>query len=85
MMSQTSSPNRANKSPKQRSTPVTAEGRRTYRKSQLSRAFQTTKGVETSKACSHVKAHKLKRANNHNQHYLKLLHLIVFYTQATQV
>ena len=35
-MSQTSSPNRAIKSRKQQSTPITAVGRRTYRKSQLS-------------------------------------------------
>ena len=50
MTLQTSRPNRAFKSRKQRSTPLTAEGCRTYWKSQLSRTFQTTKGVETSKA-----------------------------------
>ena len=50
MTLQTSRPNRAIKSRKQRSSQVTAEGRRTYSKRQLSRTFQNTKGVETSKA-----------------------------------
>ena len=50
MTLQTSCANRAIKSRKQRSTPVNAEGRRAYWKSQLSRTFQTTKSVETSKA-----------------------------------
>ena len=50
MTLQTSRPNTAIKSRKQRSTSVTAEGRRAYGKSQLSRTFQTTKGVETGKA-----------------------------------
>ena len=50
MTLQTSRPNRAIKRRTQRSTPVTAEGRRAYGKSQLSRTFQTTKGVKTSKA-----------------------------------
>ena len=65
MTSQTSTPNRAIKSRKQRSTPITAEGRRTYRKSQLSRTLQTTKGVETSKAVT-LRHTKLRQANNHN-------------------
>ena len=50
MTLQTSRPNRAIKSRKQRNTPMTAESRKAYWKSQLSRTFQTTKGVETSKA-----------------------------------
>ena len=50
MTLQTSRPNRAIISRKQRNTPMTAEGRRAYWKSQLSRIFQTTKVVETSKA-----------------------------------
>ena len=50
MTLQTSRPNRAIISRKQRSTPVTAEGRRAYWKSKLSQTFQTTKGVETSQA-----------------------------------
>ena len=50
MTLQTSRPNRAIKSRKQLSTPVTAEGRRAYQKSKLSRTCQTTNGVETSKA-----------------------------------
>ena len=50
MTLQTSRTNRAIKSRKQQSTLITAEGRRAYWKSRLSRTFQTTKGVETSKA-----------------------------------
>ena len=50
MTFQTPRPNRAIKSRKQRNTPMTAEGHRAYWRSQLSRTFQSTKGVETSKA-----------------------------------
>ena len=50
MTLQTSRPNRIIKSCKQLSTPVTAESRRTYWKSQLSRTFKTTKGIETGNA-----------------------------------
>ena len=50
MTLQTSRPNRAIKSRKQRNTPMTAEGRRAYWRSQLSRTFQNKKSVEISKA-----------------------------------
>ena len=43
MTLQTSHPNGTIKSRKQQSTQVTAEGRKTYRKSQFSRTFQTKK------------------------------------------